>query len=174
MIKVGHKVNQRKSNAKAQRFNTTRYLPKLCPTCRQLWCVAGGNLPLGSNQPDPPDRPELANKASTKSHGRRGVRPRQSTSPFKQSASTGYLKSSRTAATIETPRSAGPSRETPWANVCSLTHPHSLATPLSTKAPGSTKVRCVEVFTCAFALNDERHDHDLPSRAGSGPRPAAS
>ena len=76
------------------------------PTCRQLWCVAGGNLPLDSNQPDPPDRPELA-RPSTKSRGRREVRPRRSVSPFKQSASTGYLKSSRTAAATPTPRSAG-------------------------------------------------------------------
>ena len=144
------------------------------PTSRQLWCVAGGNLPLASNQPDPPDRTELANKASTKSRGRREVRPSQSASPFKQSASTGYLKSSRTAAATPTPRSASPSRETAWNDVCLLAYPHSLATPPSTKATASTKVRCVEVFTCAFALNHGRHEHDLPSRTGSEPRPAAS
>lgn len=35
-------------------------------------------------------------------------------------------------------------------------------------------MRCVKGFTSPFAFNDEHHEHDLPSRPGSKPRPAAS
>ena len=126
MIQVGRRVDQRESNAKAQRSNATRYLPKLCPhlppALVRCWWQLTSRLQSGR----PPDRPELANKASTKSRGRREVRPSQSASPFKQSASTGYLKSSRTAAATPTPRLASPSRETAWANGCLLRSPHSL------------------------------------------------
>ena len=64
--------------------------------------------------------------------------------------------------------------EAAWANGCLLNDPTRIAPPPSTKATASTKVRCVEVFTCAFAPNHGRHEHDLPSRPGSEPRPATS